>query len=93
MPLTRRESELDADAVTVVCGGDGRGDGCGQEYLAYVSWRDHSVIRQRDKECACPVDPKHERAAIAAHYNPPDFTAPGLRDADERADMEDHLFG
>lgn len=91
--LTKRESELDADAVTVVCGGDGRGDGCGDEYLAYVSWRDHAVVVERDKKCACPLNDVAERAAITLHYNPPDHTAPGLRDADERADLEDRLYG
>jgi hypothetical protein len=84
--LSKRESELNADAVTVDCGG------CRDEYLAYVLWMDHSAVVERDKECACPVDEMREREAIADHFDPPlNFSvipAPGLSDLDERIDYE-----
>jgi hypothetical protein len=88
--LSRRESELAADAVTVDCAG------CRDEYLAYVLWRDHSVVVERDKECACPVDEAREREFIADHFNPAEsfsvIPAPGLVDADERADYDDRFL-
>nr|AUN37467.1 hypothetical protein [uncultured bacterium] len=91
---TKRESELNADAVFVTCPGHQCAVWipCGQEYIVFVAWGDWSNIVERDKECLCPVVDAVERAAISEHFNPPDNTAPGLRDADERADLEDMLL-
>ena len=85
--LSKRESELNADAITVVC------FGCTDEYLIYVSWGDWSKVVERDKDCLCPLVDAVETEAIAVHFHPPESfyitPAPGMVDLDERIDRED----
>jgi hypothetical protein len=63
--LTRKESLLQADAVNVFC------PPCADEYTVYVSWGAWDTIVDREKDCACLIDPAIERAAIAAHFADP----------------------
>lgn len=63
--LSRRECELSADAVTVLC------SGCGDEYMCMVPWILPGLVIERDRLCDCPLDLSAELATIDRHYNPP----------------------
>lgn len=83
-----REAELQADYIDeIYC------PVCRDEYSLWASWVDNSVV-ERDKLCACPIDPKIEQEAIALHHNPPEPDwSPALEEADARADEWDNLNG
>lgn len=80
-----RQAELKADYIDEIdCA-------CGDEYSLWAKWLTNEVI-ERDKLCACPIDPKVEREAIALHHNPPEPDwAPAFSDMCERADYEDNF--